>query len=442
MSKWQKKLLPLCLLALCLGFYPEPANGKAGSDLFIEAFVEPRLPYLQAQVIYTARLFQPPDSRRESLIFPGTIDVVTEFLGEDDPVAVKRSGRKYEMIEYRYAVFPQRSGAIVLPGVAYSGRDLFVRGPDLMLDVQPIPASQKAGPWLPAWSLEISGSYRLPEGRLIAGDGFQRIITIEAEGLTGAHLPAPPLPVIGGLHIYRVDSSVESRIRGAGLSGRRTDRLLFVPETAGTFDIPQVTISWWNRQGDSPDVALLPGRKIVVYPAPAPVDVETPEFAGREEQRGGLESGELKSRDGERGAILPSVLFVVLLMLLTLLLIVKSRPLAGTDGLKRWRLGRRAIYGFKTACKKNDPHAAGNALLLWGRVCFSKDPPLCLGALAACLQNENAGPLLQELDRAIYGKNESPWNGEDIFKKLKTCLVPPVKKKVKPPDQALSPLIL
>ncbi|MEZ5581408.1 MAG: hypothetical protein R3F37_00205 [Candidatus Competibacteraceae bacterium] len=77
----------------------------------IEVQAEPADPYVQAQVQYTVRLLFAVPLLDGSLDAPQPANAVVERLGDDVSYETQRNGRRYRVIERRYALFAQRSGA-------------------------------------------------------------------------------------------------------------------------------------------------------------------------------------------------------------------------------------------------------------------------------------------------------------------------------------------
>ena len=91
-------------------------------DLFLEAQVSQTRPLVQSQVTYTMRLFHAIDIREGSLSEPELRDAVVVRLGDDVQYQVGRFGQSYQVVERRYAIFPQISGVMTLPPPIFNGQ--------------------------------------------------------------------------------------------------------------------------------------------------------------------------------------------------------------------------------------------------------------------------------------------------------------------------------
>jgi len=83
-------------------------------DLFLEVDATPQSPYVQSQVLYTVRLYRRVEIAQASLSEPELGDAVIEKLGDDSNYNTQINGVNYLVTERKYAVFPQKSGALTI----------------------------------------------------------------------------------------------------------------------------------------------------------------------------------------------------------------------------------------------------------------------------------------------------------------------------------------
>ena len=214
-----------------------PAGSKdAGTEsprIFIEAEAAPKSPYVQGQLIYSVRIFHRVKLREASLSDPQTEGALLERLGEDKSYRAFRNGHSYNVIERRYAVFPQQSGRLGIDAPILSasvaaesqrrnslsqrffGRDPFAGFPDiggffqerrpvrirskrLEIEVKPRPTGI-SGNWLPAQSLSLEQSWTPQAAEFRVGEPVTRTLTLKARGLTHAQLPDLVMAAVDGL---------------------------------------------------------------------------------------------------------------------------------------------------------------------------------------------------------------------------------------------------
>ena len=78
------------------------------------------------------------------------------------------------------------------------------------------------------------------------GDALVLTVTQEAQGIPAMLLPPLALPELPGLAAYPDPPEVEDRSNRGALTGRRTDRLTWIVEQAGSYDIPGVRYRSWD----------------------------------------------------------------------------------------------------------------------------------------------------------------------------------------------------
>lgn len=404
-----KRLLAALLL------FALPAQAQ---DLLIEAEVAPGDPLVQAEVIYTARLLRRSSLQHGYLVMPEIPDAMVEPLDEREET-VQRSNGTWRLIEKRFALFPQRSGALVIPAPVFSGRDSFARGPELTLSVRAKPAEAPPGWWLPARALTLRDETALPP-ECAVGMPLDRTIIIEARGLTGAQLPALPLPALPGLRAVRLADVVETTVVEGEVRGRRTERHLLVPEKPGPLSLPALSVAWWDSAAGVARQAELPAQALTVTGAAAARSrkIEPPVPV--------VEAPETQSQLGRwRSWLLPAAAG-----LLGMLLIVR---LVRTPSWQRHRRVGRALAAVRQACRASDARRTRAALLAWAAECWPGQPPT-LPAVAVRLPL--TAPLLAELDAAAYGGRM--WDGSAWLKQLTPLLHG--RKAARPAEPLLPPL--
>lgn len=258
---------------------PTPAAGD-GAQVFIESTLDVEHPYVQQSVIYTVRL------NYAVTLLDGTLDALPadgidlRQLGNDTQSSAVIGARRYNVIERRYLLTPERSGTLTLPAPSFHGRSVGegfdgmfdgtavgARGQPKTLDVRARP-TQAAEPWLPAQSIALS--IDPPRGTLRTGEPFTLTVTLSGEGVTAAQLPDPQLPQISGAQIYPESSSFQDSVRDGRLFAIRARRFAIVPNAVGALRMPPVVQSWWDVRNDHAAQARVTVPMLQVLPGTAP----------------------------------------------------------------------------------------------------------------------------------------------------------------------------
>src|SRR6185437_14214990 len=97
-------------LTLEVGAAPSGGSGHSGDPVFMETSVLSSSPYADEQTVYTVRLFYLPGVNG-SLGDPSADGASLIKLDRDHTYMVNRNGYAYKVIEYSWALIPQRTGA-------------------------------------------------------------------------------------------------------------------------------------------------------------------------------------------------------------------------------------------------------------------------------------------------------------------------------------------
>lgn len=274
---------------LVLTVRPSPVSSGAGGDIFLEATVSPREPYVQQQAIYALKLYYAITVLDGQLDAPQPDGARVVRLGDDLKYQVERDGRRYVVIERRFAVVPERSGELALAAPRFEGRGidrgglggmfggglrLSAVGEPLQLTVKPRPAAG-AEPWLPAKSLSLAAGPDVPPQQVEVGQPLTLQIQLRAGGLAPEQLPELVLPPIDGAAVYPDQEVTRDRSTSDGLAGERSRRFAVVAQRPGVLEIPAMRIAWWNTDSDRAEVAELAARRIEVVAGgstPASID--------------------------------------------------------------------------------------------------------------------------------------------------------------------------
>lgn len=271
---------------------PERPAPGSDADVLLEIEVSTVQPYVQQQVVYTLRLLYAVALLEGQLDEPQVQGAELRRLGGDATYTRDAGGRRYNVIERRYALLPQASGSLEIPGPRFRGRALTGRGGSRMLDpgtpvsavgedialqVRPRPAGG-GDPWLPALELD----YRLQTGaeaEIRVGEPITLNLRLSARGLSAEQLPELRLPPVAGAELYPDQEASATREGPRGLEGERSRSFALVPTRAGTLELPELVLDWWDTTADVPRQARIAARSFRVAPAPGSADADVPAAA-------------------------------------------------------------------------------------------------------------------------------------------------------------------
>jgi hypothetical protein len=237
---------------------------RPDADLLLEVEVDTESPYVQQQVIYTVRLLYAVTLLDGQLDEPRAAGADMRRLGGDATFSRDIGGRRYSVVERRYALTPLSSGALTIEAPRFRGRALTgprggrmfdpgsvvsASGRALELEVRPRPAAASE-PWLPAASIEYSLQANA-SGSLRVGEPLTLTLRLSARGLAAEQLPELGLPALEGAEVYPDQESSQTREGPGGLLGERSRSFAVVPNRPGTLEVPALGIDWWNTADDA-----------------------------------------------------------------------------------------------------------------------------------------------------------------------------------------------
>lgn len=184
-------------------------------------------------------------------------DASTLNLNED------RGGERWQGLRYTFLLYPQRAGRMVVPAfdVRFTARMGFGSEParfeqrtaPLAIEVR-LPEGGRADALTVttrSFSLESSWSRVLPEDgplSLQTGDALTLEVRRRAADLPAMVFEPLPLPSIEGLGVYPAAPEVNDRVNRGEVTGERIERITFVCERAGRYEIPEWRFQWWDPE--------------------------------------------------------------------------------------------------------------------------------------------------------------------------------------------------
>ena len=400
------------------------ASDSELAPVFIEASLDQPNVYVQAQAILTLRVYHSVALYDDSNLTPLHLqDAIVEQLGESRTYEKLINGVRHGVIEVRYGIYPQHSGELQIPALTFSatqvdnqpgntstpsapkpGKMVHVTSTEIPLQVKPKPEDYPAtAAWLPARSLSLSESWNPEPDHSKVGDSLTRTLTLKAEGLSSAQLPPLPATDVNGLRRYPDLPQLSNQVTDNGLIGSREEREALVPTRVGQVELPAVELVWWNTHEDRLERSYLPARTLQVA-ANTSLAADTP-----------TNTGPIADSDD-------STLW--LWQLSTLLLACSTLIGFGLWWRARWQPAilraaqtgpspRTLLDDIKRASLANDPQATRQALDAWAR-----QQPETLAEMAA--RFVLLSDALDGLNGALYSETGQYWQGEELWKAIRS----------------------
>lgn len=463
---------------------PAAVAADSSQSIFIKAGLEPAdaSAWVQQQLRYTLQLYFRESLAEGSFDGPHVENAFMERLGEDNQYSTTVNGEPYQVIERRYAIFPEQSGKLVIPAVVFDGRlagaplrqrstgmssmmeriigrDLMrapgkrirLRSKEISLDVRAQPASYDGKHWLPSEQVVLGDSWEQGPPEFRAGEPVTRTITLEAKGLESSHLPDINLTAPSGMRLYPEKPEYTTRTDGEWVYGSNRQEVAYVPTAPGRITIPEVRVDWWDTRQQQQRSTVLPAWEVNVLPGEAgaataspppklPVQAEAADHTAVDKVADATVENEQAPEPWLRWMLLLAGLVVIFLLLLLYrqrrqLQRVTPAPRSTTPSGKQQV--REAAALLERACRDGDPQTAARALLQWAAAHWPDDAPRNLGSLAQRLVT--GGQEIRELDQALYATGSQPWQGEALWQVFNKGLGEASAERVVV-QEALSPL--
>jgi len=421
-------------------------NGEQLAPVFIDASLDQESVYVQAQAVLTLRIYHSVSMYDDSSLTPLRIaDARVEQLGEPRTYEKSIGGVLHGVIELQYAIYPQRSGPLVIPGQTFSatlvdrsrsndflpfgprtGKVSRVQSPDIPLQVKPKPADYPAdAPWLPARALGLAETWNPQPEQSQVGDSLTRRLILKVDGLSSAQLPPLPATQVDGLRRYPDQPQMSDQKSETGIIGTREEREALVPNRSGSFDLPPLEVLWWNTQTDTLERTTLSARTLQV--------AENPQLQNDEQPNTPMVTTQVI----EGPELWPWQLACAVLSLATLLGFglwwhARRQP-AIQRAAQSGPSPRTLLDDIKRACQAGDAQATRHALDAWAR-----QQPETLADMAA--RYVPLSDALDGLNGALYSESGQFWQGEELWKAIRSLPASQEPSAAPQESSALPPL--
>ena len=254
----------------------------AGRDVFVEATVDTETPWVQSQVLMTLKVFLAVDILNASLSVPDAENLVVETLGQDVVTQEIHGGRKYDVTTRQFALFPQKSGELILEPITLNvsvpadpsrvrsffspSRKLSRRTDKIVLTVKPRPNTDSTW-WLPAKAVQLNSQWVGDVSSATVDQPLTRNVVLRASGVTDSQLPEINLPAIEGASLYAEEPERKLGANQQGVVSELTIKWAVIPQRVGEIVLPAVSMDWFNTSTGRVETAVLPAETITVGPA-------------------------------------------------------------------------------------------------------------------------------------------------------------------------------
>jgi len=431
----------------------EPENAPPGeADVFVTSEVDVDETYVQAQILYSIKVYRAVATRQPALREPtiSGAEVLVEPAGEERSYEAVLNGKAYNVVERVIALYPQESGEIsispamfearVLRDGRITGRKVF-QSEAQTVKVLPIPAPPADHPnasWLPARDVQLSEEWSRDPADLKAGEPITRNITISALGQIETQIPALELPEVDGLNMYTDKPELGRVMEAGGIRGIRSDQYAIIGVNGGEIELPAVELPWWDIEAGEWRIARLPATTLEIAAGASPrvVPPETPATEAVVAES----SEQATPAEQSLPSLLPDSAWKRISQLLAALWLVTvfawwwfsrdtKREVRQPEPPPIYKQQDKLLKAARKAARDGDAAGVRSALIEWGRLQWPDAPPRSVGDVATRVSSPLADEL-NKLSAASYGPGSAEWDAEQLAKLLRSIEVRPRREDI------------
>ena len=457
-TRWEVELLPrrsgeVLIPSLSFkGQYTDPiriqvkdtqtTQPEKTENFYFEVEVSSGTHYVQEQLLYIERMYYTVNHEDAVLSEFEVANARVQPLMDAKQYLTVVDGQRIGVYERRYALFPESSGTLTIPGQRFTARvtDRFNRfrgsaetivSKPIELQIQPIPDNYPQAPWIPASRFTLEETFSAPPTEWQVGEPVTRTFTIKATGLSAGQVPPIPMAEVPGVRYYPDQTQDDSSISDQGITTVVTQSVAVVPGNTGGLTLPEIRIPWWNTLENRVEYATLPEHNIQVIAAKAstsPSDA-IPELTGSDE----ADSDNAKAAETTQSYLIPLIVSIGfnLLLLAAIIGLYLSRKNQTTvtsteDTAKAEKASKEETHylwrELKKAARDNNAQALREMIIRWA-ASESGQSMTSLAQAEVWLDDFRLSAALAELDATLYSTDDnSAFNGQGIIGLIEKAL--------------------
>jgi hypothetical protein len=429
----------------------QSVKDQIAKEFFFDIEVNSTSTYVQAQVIYTEKLYYSVNHEDATLSEFKVTDAHVMPLGEVRQYNTNINGQRMGVYERRFAIFAEESGEMVIPGQKFSanivnsynrwsrGRPVTVVAEPIRIKVKSTPVNYPPAPWLPSPQIKISDRWSKPYSEWQVGEPVTRTITINAQGLSGSQLPELSLPVVEGMKYYPDQSEHNDKTDNQGIQGVLQQSLAIVPTQSGRVTIPEMRIPWWNLDTNRLEYAILPAQIVIVAAPENAIEIGSSQATSPPARvlSDSANHSPVMS-DQNLGYWIAATLLLLLTNTISAFLLWRNHNRPVEEEIDTSEMSRKeSLKQIRKACQENDPLIIRHRLKEWSQLEFSITSLDQLGKQFNDIPLTNS---LSELDSVLYqNRKNSVFNGQLLWNNLSQAIKKKHAKSSTDPSE-LSPL--
>ncbi|MFN7097695.1 MAG: BatD family protein, partial [Gammaproteobacteria bacterium] len=374
-------------------------------------------------------------------------------IGQNEVYQKLINQQPYQVIEMKYALFPEKSGTLTIKGPTFNGnmftgsmvtftnanfKPVQATANTVQVTVKPIPAPANNSWWLPANDVQVSDKWSANLSDLQVGVPVTRTVKLAAQGIMASQLPNLITNNVPGFQVYPDKPQMTSSSDGSNVFGTRVETAAYIPTQAGTVTLPAIVVKWWNVQTDTMQTATIPAKTINILPAAGGASSPNASTgnATLAKQNQGTMTNLTATKTMPRLPI-KSINYwvwiaggVVVLWLLTVIcwlfyrkrVTVKNKSIKMTDNANISAVAdslKQAKVRIEQAVKAQDPQLFATALIAFAQKVWPDATILSLTDIATKCKSVAAKEAIAALDKLRYSYSSGTWQAENTWQLIK-----------------------
>jgi hypothetical protein len=419
--------------------YTNSSNGNLQA-VFMEATTNKSSVFVQEQLILTLRINSSINLHNIQL---EKLNIENAFIVELSNTNYERrlNNTPYVTYEIVFAVFPQASGTLNIPGISAvgidAGRDRFnsmfgggqkvrLQSKPIDVDIKEIPSHLNGNIWLPSKSLRITETWSANPDDIKVGDSITRTITTIADGLSAEQLPPINMQAGDFFKIYPDQANLSDTKNNTGIVGVRKDSITIVATKAGAAALPPISIQWWDIENSTLKTETLPAVTLnIAQNGTASTNIATNnKITLAEETINNNNATSATNITGENNissntnnlfywqlSTAISAFIASIFIVLYFFSLKKISPAATKVTNKEKLETSYNLQTLKNACKNKDIATIRSALLSWAKAAYPNNNVHSLTDLTYLLKDEEIKEWINTIDANLYTskKHDAKW---------------------------------
>lgn len=437
----QSESKPILLKVLSAAEVAKSGEIMSRPKFSISRTIDVPSPFVQQQINYTLliKTTEALQASEPQFLDNAQNEWIIRSLGQPKISAEIVDGIEVRTIEFLYALFPQKSGNLVIPEVLFNGyyndpskigqASMFgnffsisqmgfdgilgaqtpvnLSAKPIAIKVKPIPADNNGNWWLPAKSVEIYSSWDEKKPSFKAGEAINREIYVKAVGVMDSQMPAIKFPQVAGLKQYPEKTLSANDVEGEAVVAVMRVNNVYIPEKSGEITIPEVSINWYNIETNRMEVA-----KLAAYKASVEKGENSIEEVQAQMQADKLETLEPQLEVKSEQSVWKLVVFVVVAFFAGIILAYFAfRPKKPIKAEKK----PDEVSDVKENINSANLKGVRDSVILWAKKAYNDDAINNLSDVAQRCKSVDFEEQLELLNLALYSLNSAKDFDVNVF---------------------------